>query len=125
MCLATRVLSLTTARPLIDSLLGFLSEARRVALKWVRQLLERIAGCESEVDRTDLNQRVPMAALTCISTFDIESDLLRSLLHSALELGLLIEAAIIAQDHLPPTGTLSGTVLLFLSHRWRRVMHRT
>ena len=118
-------MSLTTARPLIDSLLGFLSEARRVALKWVRQLLERIAGCESEVDRTDLNQRVLMAALTCISTFDIELDLLRSLLHSALELGLLIEAALIAQDHLPPTGTLSGTVLLFLSHRWRRVMHRT
>ena len=60
-----------------------------------------------------------------MSTFNVESDLLRTLLHSALELSVLIEAAIIAQDHLPPTGTLSGTVLLFLSHRWRKVMHRT
>jgi hypothetical protein len=125
-CLATRVLSLTTSRPLIDSLLGFLSEARSVTLKWARQLLERKASCESEGDRKNLNQQVLMAALTCTSTFDIESDLLQPLLHSVGNLGALVEAAIIAQDHLPTTGSVSNhPILLMLSHRWRRVMHRS
>lgn len=50
-CLAIRGLSLTTACPLVDALLGFLSEVRKVTLKWARQLLERIAGCRARPSR--------------------------------------------------------------------------
>ena len=124
-CLATRVLSLTTSRPLIDSLLKFLSKARNVALKWARQLLERKASCSSDADRKDLIQRVLMAALTSASTFDIESGLLEAVLHCEADLGALVEAAVISHDHLPTTTSVSNSVLLMLSHRWRRVMHKS
>ena len=124
-CLATRVLSLTTSRPLIDSLLKFLSKARNVALKWARQLLERKASCSSDADRKDLIQRVLMAALTSASTFDIESGLLEAVLHCEADLGALVEATIISHDHLPTTTSVSNSVLLMLSHRWRRVMHKS
>lgn len=89
-CLATRVLFLTTARPLVDALLGFLTEVRRVTLKWARQLLERIAGCQSEDEQTSLNQRVLMVALAFMSTFDIELGLLKPLLHFAPELSAFV-----------------------------------
>ncbi|KAK3293166.1 uncharacterized protein B0H64DRAFT_327170 [Chaetomium fimeti] len=125
-CLATRVLALaTTTRPLMDPLLEFLSQAREVTLQWARQLLEKQASCSNKDDRNELDQRVLMVALTCMSTFDVHSDLLRELLQSAENLGTFVETATMIQDHLPPNGSISNPILLLLSHRWRRIMHRS
>ena len=122
-CLGTRVLGLTTSRPLIDSVLAFLSQTRRVTLQWARQLLEKQASCNNKDERHELDQRVLMVGLTCISTFDVESDLLQGLLHSADNLSTFMEMATMIQDHLPPNGSISNPILLLLSHRWRRTMH--
>jgi hypothetical protein len=122
-CLGTRVLALTTSRPLIDSLLAFLYQTRRVTLQWARQLLEKQTSCDNKDERHELDQRVLMVALTCMSTFDVESDLLQGLLHSADNLGTFVETATMIQDHLPPNGVVSNPILLLLSHRWRRTMH--
>ncbi|KAK4182801.1 hypothetical protein QBC35DRAFT_395228 [Podospora australis] len=124
-CLATRILSLTTSRVLSDSLLGFLSQVRNVAIQWARQLLERTASCSSAQGQKELDERVLMAALTCISTFNIESDLLRNVLRSPDDLAVLVEAAIIAQDHTPATARVSSPILLVLSRRWRATMHKS
>jgi hypothetical protein len=122
-CLGTRVLALTTSRPLIDSLLAFLYQTRRVTLQWARQLLEKQTSCNNMDERHELDQRVLMVALTCMSTFDVESGLLQGLLHSADNLGAFVETATMIQDHLPPNGVISNPILLLLSHRWRRTMH--
>jgi hypothetical protein len=124
-CLATRVLSLTTSRPLVHSLLAFLSQARTVTIKWARQLLDRRASCNTEKDQKELDERALMAALTCTSTFDVKSDLLQDLLSSPEDLGALAEAAIIAHDNMPARRDALSPILLFLSHRWRRITHRS
>ncbi|KAK4238611.1 hypothetical protein C8A03DRAFT_33363 [Achaetomium macrosporum] len=126
-CLATRALSLTTSNTLADSLLAFLSETRSVAVQWARQLREKIASCsgaESNV-RRELDERVLMAALICMSTFDITTDLLKPVLGSADNLAVFLEAAIIAHDHTPATDDASNPILLFLTRRWRITMHKS
>jgi hypothetical protein len=140
-CLATRVLSLTKSDFLIDNLLGFLSEAREVTINWARQHLERRSNCVSsnKDERKELDKRVLTAALACLATFDIEPDLLETVLHGP-SLGVLVEAAILAHDHMPSAcskgsssafGTLgtgsrvASPVLRMLLHRWRRTMHKS
>ncbi|EAQ83711.1 hypothetical protein CHGG_10115 [Chaetomium globosum CBS 148.51] len=122
-CLGTRVLALTTSRRLIDALLAFLCQTRRVALQWARQLLEKQGDCNNKVERHELDQRLLMVALTCMSTFDVESDLLQDLLHSADNLNVFVETATVIHDHLPPNASLSNPILVLLAHRWRRTMH--
>ncbi|KAL2132090.1 hypothetical protein VTI74DRAFT_4243 [Chaetomium olivicolor] len=101
-CIATRILSLTESGALVDSLLDFLAKK----------------------DRDELGQRALMAALTCLSTFDIDSELLQKVLCSLGNLACLVEASIIAERHIPATGVKSNPILILLSHRWQRIMHR-
>jgi hypothetical protein len=124
-CLATRVLSLTTSRPLIDSLLAFLSQARKVTIEWARQLLDRRAGCNAEDERKEMDERVLMSALTCASTFDVEPDLLQDTLRSSDALGAFVEAAIIAHGNMAPGSAIASPIQLMLSHQWRRIMHKS
>ncbi|KAK3305905.1 uncharacterized protein B0T15DRAFT_556437 [Chaetomium strumarium] len=94
-CLASRVLSLKKASDTrTGSLLAFLSEIRSVAVR------------DANV-RRELDERVLMAALICMSTFDIAREHLASVL-----------TAIIAHDHTPaPTSTddASNPILVFLT----------
>jgi hypothetical protein len=123
--LATQLLSTTTSGSLKDSILEFLSEARDVTIRWSRQLLERRARCNSENGRKESDQRLVIAALTCMSTFDMESDLLEAVFHHADALSAFIEAAVIANGHITTTGHTANPILLMLSHRWRRIIHRS
>ncbi|KAH6623091.1 hypothetical protein F5144DRAFT_623147 [Chaetomium tenue] len=111
-CLGTRVLALTTSRPLIDPLLAFLCQTRR-----------KQAYCNNKGERHELDQRLLMVALTCMSTFDVESNLLQDLLHSADNLSVFVETATMIQDHLPPNASLSNPILVLLARRWRKTMH--
>ncbi|KAK4235167.1 hypothetical protein C8A03DRAFT_46641 [Achaetomium macrosporum] len=124
-CIATRVLSLITSRTLIGSLLGFLSQIRSVVIQWARQLREKITTCSSANFRQELDERALMAALICMSTFDIASDLLSTVLTSADAFAVFVEVAIITHDYMPATGRASNPILLFLTHRWRTAMHKS
>ncbi|KAL2186630.1 hypothetical protein L209DRAFT_711026 [Thermothelomyces heterothallicus CBS 203.75] len=110
---------------LIDSLLAFLSRVREATICWARQLLERRASCILEDEQKSLDKRILMAALTCMSTFDLETNLLQVILQSTNFLSIFVEATILAHDYTPPTESVSDPILLMLLHRWRRTMHRS
>ncbi|KXX79354.1 hypothetical protein MMYC01_204711 [Madurella mycetomatis] len=124
--LATRVLSLSpsSSLALIESLLKFLARVRNVTIRWARQLLDKVADSKDPAKvRDDLRQKVLMAALICISTFDVELVHLNAVLRSPDHLSLLMEAAILTQAHMPAMSDLSDPILVLLRHRWRRIMH--
>ncbi|KAK4120622.1 hypothetical protein N657DRAFT_665989 [Parathielavia appendiculata] len=124
-CIATKVLSMATSRPLVDGLLAFLSQARVVTIKWARHLLARRANCGTEKGQEELTQRVLMVAVTCTSTFDVGSDHLEVIIHSRGDLGALVESTIMVYDHRPAEGAASTPVLTLLLQRWHRIMHRS
>ncbi|AEO68380.1 uncharacterized protein THITE_2145549 [Thermothielavioides terrestris NRRL 8126] len=123
-CLATRILSFTASGALVDSLLGFLSRARSVTIQWARQLLQTRASCSTAERRKELSERVLMAALSCLATYNIQPSLLEKVLGSEDGLAVFVEAAILAHDHTPATGRMPNSILNILSHRWRTTMHR-
>ncbi|KAK3904432.1 hypothetical protein C8A05DRAFT_13694 [Staphylotrichum tortipilum] len=141
-CLATRVLSLTMYDWLMHLLLDFLSEAREVTIKWARQLLERQSSCTGGKleEWKDLDERILTVALACLATFDMEPDLLGKVLRGR-DLAVLVEAAILAHDHMPSaysqapassmfatlkTGSqISSPMLRMLLHRWHGTMRKS
>ncbi|KAJ4291237.1 hypothetical protein N0V88_006237 [Collariella sp. IMI 366227] len=120
-CVATRVLSLITCPVLVDSLLDFLVKVRGVTLSWARQLLNKISKCSTQEDRTGLEQRTLMVTLTCLSTFNVDSNLLERIVRSDGGLACVVEGAIIAHDHSKAAGS---PILRLLTRRWHEVMHR-
>ncbi|KAK4130358.1 hypothetical protein BT67DRAFT_490504 [Trichocladium antarcticum] len=123
-CVAARVLTLTTSRLPIESLLGFLANVREVTLGWARQLVDKTAHGNTQEERDGLGQQALMAALTCVSTFDVDSELMETIVRSHDGLACLVEGAAIAHDHAPAVGSKSSPTLRFLTRRWQGVMHK-
>lgn len=123
-CLATRILSLAEGDTLTISLLDFLSRVRAVTIRWARKLLSRRkSSAQSDDDRNNSRRQILMAALTCMSTFDINPTLLRDVLSSPRHLRAFVEAAILFQNHAQGGTDGSNVIPLILSHRCWRVMH--
>lgn len=125
-CLATRALSLSpsSSLALTESLLEFLARVRNVTIRWARQLVAKVTDSKEPAEVGDeLRLKVLMAALICTSTFDVELVHLDAVLRVPAHLSLLVEAAILAQTHMPTTSGLSDPILVLLRHRWRRIMH--
>ncbi|KAL2159331.1 hypothetical protein VTH06DRAFT_2334 [Thermothelomyces fergusii] len=107
----------------IDCLLTFLSRIREVTIGWSRKLVERRASHSLKDEQMSLDDRISMAALTCMSTFDIEAKYLEIILRSPDALRIFVEASVLAHDYTPQS--VSDPVLLMLSHRWRRTMYKS
>ncbi|GAB1318054.1 ubiquitinyl hydrolase 1 [Madurella fahalii] len=124
--LTTRVLHLSpcSSLALTESLLKLLARVRGVTILWARQLLDKVANSSVSASvRDELRQKVLMAALISISTFDIEPAHMEAVLRSPTHLSSFVETAILAQTHMPTNRNLPSPVLVLLHHRWRRIMH--
>ncbi|VBB80720.1 Putative protein of unknown function [Podospora comata] len=122
-CLATRILSLTSSSSIASGVLQLLARIRQTSMAWTRQLLRKRSKSLSENEREALAHRALMTALICMSTFDMDSDLLGPLLSSPKQLSHFVEAAVTACDHLP--SKLSNPVYRFMAYRWRNLMYQS
>lgn len=98
--LAARLLSVSKHETITSRAIKFLREARRVCLKWTRQLAEKLRGCEEE-DTEDFQFRALRMAAICRTTFDVDEVYLRDVLHSDSDFADLVQCATIVHDNTP------------------------
>ncbi|KAL8377020.1 hypothetical protein RB595_007919 [Gaeumannomyces hyphopodioides] len=124
-CVATRVLSLSSDTDVHEACLRFLLETRRIAFGWLKQVRTEAQSATKEGFRLELLGKTAEIALICIASFDIDEHHLHVLLHSPEDVSTLIQCSISAQECLQP-GDLEtrGSLLSLMIFRWKRVCHR-
>lgn len=123
-CLATRLLSVSPSPGISDGLLKCLTKLREASITWSRQLLEKLNASNEHEERQEWARRLLMAALICVATFNVGEVHLASVLSSPHELSVLVEATVLARNHLPSSGRPSDPIALQLVHRWHMVMYQ-
>lgn len=98
--LAARLLSVSKHEIIAIRAVGFLREARRVCLKWTRQLADKLRNCGEE-DTKDFQLRVLRMAAICRTTYDVDEIYLSNVLNSANDFADLVECATIVHDNTP------------------------
>ncbi|KAK3987282.1 hypothetical protein QBC44DRAFT_127707 [Cladorrhinum sp. PSN332] len=124
-CLATRLLSLSPSPDISSALLEYLGQLREVSIVWARLLLDKLNKSDKISDRQRWISKLLMAALTCGATFNMEGEHLESILNNPNNLSRLVESAVLARNHLPPSGKPTDAIALQLMQRWHIVMFRT
>ena len=88
--LLTRVLASSPSEGVSDRAIALLRSVRRKTFSWVQELSYDLARAPTNEERRNL--LLDMAA-TCRSTFDVDSDALRKLVHSAEDVDALLSCA--------------------------------
>ncbi|KAK4211357.1 hypothetical protein QBC37DRAFT_389750 [Rhypophila decipiens] len=123
-CLATRLLSVSPSDGISTALLEYLKQTRLVAIQWARALLEKLNESSVNEDRLQWVQRVLVTALIGMATFNMEEKHLSPILEEPHQLRIFIESAVMAKNHLPPSGKPLDPIAQQLGHRWHATMHR-
>ncbi|KAK4459473.1 hypothetical protein QBC42DRAFT_299412 [Cladorrhinum samala] len=124
-CLATRLLSLSPSPDISSALLRYLGQLREVSIGWARLLLKKLNDSDKISDRERWIERLLLASLICATTFDMEVDHLEPVLEDSDSISLLVESAVLARNHLPPSGKPVDSIALQLMQRWHLIMYRT
>lgn len=124
-CLSTRLLSLSPSPEISSALLKYLGQLREVSIVWARLLLEKLNESDRVSDRQRWIARLLVASLICGATFDMEVEHLESVLEGSDNLSRLVESAVLARNHLSPSGRPTDVIALQLMQRWHIVMYRT
>ncbi|EJT74694.1 hypothetical protein GGTG_08532 [Gaeumannomyces tritici R3-111a-1] len=125
--IATRVLSLSSDTGVHDACLGFLGEARLMAvgmLRSVRANVESSAAAERRF-QSELLDKTAEVCLVCIATFDVEEHHLRSLLGRPEDASVFVRCSIDCHEALADRDPEpQGTLLSLMALRWKRVCVR-
>ncbi|KAL8364190.1 hypothetical protein RB601_009770 [Gaeumannomyces tritici] len=124
--IATRILTLSSAEDVHKACLKFLTEARRIAASWLKQVHTKAQAVTEEVFRLELLGKTAELALICVATFDVDDEPhLHFLLSNAKNTSVLIQCCISIQESLlPDVIKARGTILALMIMRWKRVCHR-
>ncbi|KAK0715939.1 hypothetical protein B0H67DRAFT_645624 [Lasiosphaeris hirsuta] len=123
-CLATRLLSLSCSPDISSALVEYLGQLREVSIAWARLLLDKLNKSDKISDRQRWIGRLLRAALICGTTFNMGGEHLESVLSDSDNLSRLVESAVLARNHLPPSGRPTNDISLQLMQRWQTVMYR-
>ncbi|KAK4160024.1 hypothetical protein QBC43DRAFT_326010 [Cladorrhinum sp. PSN259] len=123
--LATRLLSLSPSPDISAALLGYLGQLREVSIAWARLLLNKLNDSDNVADNQRWTAKLVMAAMMCGATFNMERVHLESVLEDSNCLSLLVESAVLARNHLAPSGRPTDDIALQLMQRWHTAMYRT
>lgn len=121
--IARRLLSLSSVGDVQTACFGYLAEARTVSFRWVNILHKSAQGANSDKARKDLERRVFEAAITCVSTFDLDQKYQDALLGSEYA-SILLQCSIIIKQRIDISDCFSGTTR-FLYERYQRVLQNT
>ncbi|KAK3374532.1 hypothetical protein B0T24DRAFT_577590 [Lasiosphaeria ovina] len=123
-CLATRLLALSPSADIASALLEYLGQLRDVSITWTRLLRDKLDKSDNTLDRQRWIDRLLVAALTCGTTFSMGGAHLGAVLNDPDNLSRLVKSAVLARNHLPPSGRPADTIALQLMQRWHAVMYR-
>ena len=118
--LATRLLSLSSYSRVHGACYLFLRRARKVALRWIRDVGQQFHGSQDAEELEVLNLRALEMALTCHGTFDVDKQHLSALLGSKEDIADITECSIIVHDRCPAvTDGLPASLKAMLQRHWR------
>lgn len=101
--------------------LRFLRDCRGVSHRWMRQLAKRLNDSDNEAQITEFQQRLWEIAATCRATYDVDPELLHSLLSTSEDVAIALECAIYFHDNTPADITSLSDVHKQLIARDRRL----
>lgn len=123
--LTTRLLVLSPSDEISLRLLKYLSEVRRVSVRWARAIMEKLSRSSDDQETKDLSELLLMTALICMATFHMDQSHLSSVLADPVELSFFVESAVLARNHLPGLGVPSDPMTLQLFYRWHTTMRES
>jgi hypothetical protein len=98
--------------------LGLLRTVRGKVFSWVEELSAKLTKTPGD---DELRGFLRDAAAICRSTFDIDPSMIRNLIHSAEDIGVLLYSAILIHDHTPSDVSCHSTYSQLLLDRDRRL----
>ena len=119
--LASRLLSFSRYNAVREDCARFLRRARKISLRWTREIGQKLQDEEREKERRTLNMQTLEMALTCYGTFDVEPHQLQRLFESDEDVAIATECSIIVHDRCPAVTTNVPTPMKALLQRHRRI----
>ena len=120
--LAGQILARTKNTETRASAVDFFRAARRVCLKWARELAEKLPEC-GQGEAREFQMRVVQMAATCRMTFDVEECWLESVLRAGEDVSVLVECATMIRDNAHAVGKATTTVTNAILERDRRTAY--
>ncbi|KAF8252042.1 hypothetical protein K440DRAFT_578390 [Wilcoxina mikolae CBS 423.85] len=120
--LAVQILSGTKCEEVEEQAAKFLRKARRVCLKWTRELARKLPECQPSEVR-EFQWRVVQMAATCRMTFDVEECYLQDVLFTDEDVAVLVECATNIHDNIPTTTDAMPTGVKAILDRDRRMAY--
>ena len=122
--LTLRMISFNICKQTAGRCLELLQEARKISLKWLNHLKERVPKATKDSQRKELSSRLTEIALLCTSTFDTEEDYLRDILCSSSAVSVLIQTSIVVQENKDSTSSEHEYFHRTMLQSWRLLLFR-
>jgi hypothetical protein len=123
--ICSRVLASTSDVDVHTLVYALLRESRNLTFRWIGEVSMKADSLEDENSRSSLQQRICMLAMTCMSTFDVCSEHMPSVLVSEEDFSIAMQCAVIVHENASPA--LSDDTSLDhirMQSRHRRLLHR-
>lgn len=101
-----------------------LREVRRVSVQWLSELQVKLQEAKTKSNIIDYQYRICELAVTCRSTFDVDSVYLANVLCTPEDFAALINCSIILHDNQPADAHAGPTNFRQLLCRERRLAHK-
>ncbi|KAF2009480.1 hypothetical protein BU24DRAFT_473639 [Aaosphaeria arxii CBS 175.79] len=122
--LAQRVLSMTSSLEVRQKSLRFLEYARKICLKWILRLKDRVSRSTDEAQRIELRSRMAEIALICTNTYDVEPEIIEEILLEPSTVTNLLQSSIVVQENVDTIQSDDKKLWNILLHAWRSMMYR-
>ncbi|CAL3967669.1 unnamed protein product [Diplocarpon coronariae] len=122
--LAQRILSLTSSEEVVSYCLEYLADIRAVTFNWVGLLKQKVHGATNDDQRIDLGAKAVEIALTCVDSFNIDEEYMKSLLSVSESATIFIQCSTVIQEAELSTSKTTSPIKFLLHQRWKALSHR-
>ncbi|KAF2866821.1 hypothetical protein BDV95DRAFT_611492 [Massariosphaeria phaeospora] len=122
--LACKLLTFASSSDTAERCLNYLASARNTSFKWLKLLKDRAYVSADDEQRTELHSRAVEIALTCMSTFDMDSKHVDATLVDPSATSQLLQCYIVVHDHKDYVTSDHQSLYLAMVCSWRFLAHR-
>ncbi|PGH08675.1 hypothetical protein AJ79_05957 [Helicocarpus griseus UAMH5409] len=123
-CLARRLLTLTSTDQMIEACLNYLSCARAIALRWVNILKDKAHLATDDGYRAELTSKAVEIALICVGTFNIDQKRLVNVFSIPRNVSDFVQCSIVIQEGNHTLQKAPGSAIALLHQRWQWLSYR-
>ncbi|KAJ3494454.1 hypothetical protein NLG97_g4066 [Lecanicillium saksenae] len=122
--IACRLIAITSDQATKDGCLKFLDNCRSTTMDWYQGLQQEVRGAITQKMRDMHHSKMYMIALICSCTFELDSNILVSILASPKHASILLRCSIAIHEGEQLVGQ-DAVFLAILKRRWQRVLFRS